>query len=646
MPMTDLPALQELIRRKKEEEIRSQQADAALEDTEVLEQTLGLKPFPEETKPYEPSEGILNLLKESEGSISKQTDLGSFRDGRFFPYKSIEGGKDTIGYGDKDTVSNEEMERYRKFGMSTEDADNRLKENSINYLAEAGKNLERPIEEFLPKNTAEALSSYFINTGTNPKKHPSLYKALSEAEYADSIGDEIRKSQALNEVLNQMDIVKSNGKVLKGLQTRREKEQEYGSKGLMSPFIQEKMSPVGDTYEKLNEQQREQVPQQEQIRQDLMMNQSQEPNRSPANQNSADASSMVEMKRQGMGDLIKPESQDPIQAQLELQKQLADRKESSESERARRMRNAQLIEGIAQMLGGFAGTASGFKTPVNIDSKGTQSVIDAEYKARVANEKRDPQSEISKIYQKYAKRLMPKSADSIESASALELEKLMPLFSKQIERQQDLQDELTKIAAKQQFDTQKEKSKIDTAEKKQELKEQTEIKKENREEVKNTKKSLKTLEEKEDLLKEAKDILSGMSISDTGPIDQFISPLSDQGQKLRKIFNQLALKEMGRLFEGMSKAVDSDAERRFFEQSQLSMGDYANVNLENIQKQLDRIQNIKRQSNEFISSIDETGERKQSKPKEGFRQPRSGEVIVSGGKRYRVLDEEGNLEEL
>jgi hypothetical protein len=87
-------------------------------------------------------------------------------------------------------------------------------------------------------------------------------------------------------------------------------------------------------------------------------------------------------------------------------------------------------------------------------------------------------------------------------------------------------------------------------------------------------------------LKKAENSMQG----DSGPLDQYISPLTDQGQKLEYTLNNLALDKMTKMFEGMSKAIDSDSERKFFMKAQPTMSNYPSVNREILNNMLKGIE--------------------------------------------------------
>lgn len=119
---------------------------------------------------------------------------------------------------------------------------------------------------------------------------------------------------------------------------------------------------------------------------------------------------------------------------------------------------------------------------------------------------------------------------------------------------------------------------------KEDIKEQKQIKKENRKTKKEIETSLDNAKNALQELKEVKETFekySRNSMGGTGPIatamggTKFISGLT---QELDAKFKKLNLDTMVKMFAGMSKAVDSDAERRAFEAAQPSITNDDQVN--------------------------------------------------------------------
>lgn len=191
---------------------------------------------------------------------------------------------------------------------------------------------------------------------------------------------------------------------------------------------------------------------------------------------------------------------------------------------------------------------------------------------------------------------------------------------------------------------------------KEEAKDTYAQRKEVREERKAAEKALNKLPEVKKDLARARELLKKANM--TGPVDQVFASLGDkESQELRRILNGLALDKMASLFQGMSKAIDSDGERKFFMDSQATMGVQEEVNLAKLD-QLERELTIREMRlGNFLDSTDRDG--KYTKELKGWRDFRNeqlglqkkqptqikdakgntvhiGEVLKIGGKRYRV----------
>lgn len=122
------------------------------------------------------------------------------------------------------------------------------------------------------------------------------------------------------------------------------------------------------------------------------------------------------------------------------------------------------------------------------------------------------------------------------------------------------------------------------------------------------KQTLSDEKDKKEIKVKAKDALSSLDTQEqyidkalklledgaaTGPLDQFIGKVTPSGQKLQKAINNISLDKMVKMFAGMSKAIDSDAERAFFQSTQPSMSDYENVNIDTLKALKTNISNLR-----------------------------------------------------
>lgn len=186
----------------------------------------------------------------------------------------------------------------------------------------------------------------------------------------------------------------------------------------------------------------------------------------------------------------------------------------------------------------------------------------------------------------------------------------------------------------------KEKTKEDepTFEQKEKVKEEVGLRKENIKTRNQAEKTVSDLDSQLEKIKRAKDLLQNLvkdtTISDTGPIDQYTSPLTSKGQKLRQSFNDLSLEKMSKLFQGMSKAVDSDAERKMFEQSQASMGNYPDVNMDVLNQMEKSILSLKNKNKQLLNRYDSKGNEVDQKPSEENSTGPYGDTVERNGKSY------------
>lgn len=96
------------------------------------------------------------------------------------------------------------------------------------------------------------------------------------------------------------------------------------------------------------------------------------------------------------------------------------------------------------------------------------------------------------------------------------------------------------------------------------------------------------------------------TVADTGPIDQLSTLVSSDAQILKQRMNEVSLNNMVTMFNGMSKAVDTESERKAFEATQLSMGHYAATNRDYIARQKAALQSTIKKADKAIYSYKNT----------------------------------------
>lgn len=156
----------------------------------------------EDGGPTDESNNIIDWIIGEEGFNTKPEDIGD--------------GKTTLGSG----LTNPKWHKmYYKKGTWTEE-DNRaaVAEEVENRRRWAEKNI--PNWNELPADSQNALLSYKYNYDFTPKNSPLMFQALRDKDY--------------EEAARQIDATSSNPKFKKGLQARRQREQELFMRGINS----------------------------------------------------------------------------------------------------------------------------------------------------------------------------------------------------------------------------------------------------------------------------------------------------------------------------------------------------------------------------------------------------------------------------
>lgn len=163
---------------------------------------------------------------------------------------------------------------------------------------------------------------------------------------------------------------------------------------------------------------------------------------------------------------------------------------------------------------------------------------------------------------------------------------------------------------------------------KEEVKEGIQISKENRKIRKDLDESIPALESQLQNIKEAKAMLmdnpqTGKTGVATGPVDQYYSKVTKEGQTLEKKLNKISLDTMVKMFSGMSKAVDTNAERAQFQSTQPQMRDYQDVNIDTLTKLENSINSVIKKTNAARQLYDRTGDFTQPEEKQSTVAPKA-----------------------
>lgn len=128
--------------------------------------------------PYRP---FLEITREIENN--KETPGGGWDKNLklWFPHKSQEGGRKTIGYGHKLTKEEEKSGKYSK-GLTDHQVDSLYKEDIKEHYNRAKSQFEKLSNKSFDELPAEkqAILIDYEYTGTGPKSFPSFTKALVE----------------------------------------------------------------------------------------------------------------------------------------------------------------------------------------------------------------------------------------------------------------------------------------------------------------------------------------------------------------------------------------------------------------------------------------------------------------------------------
>jgi GH24 family phage-related lysozyme (muramidase) len=142
----------------------------------------------------------------------------------WFPYPSLEGGEDTVGYGTKlysTGFAPEEVADIYRAGLSDEEARLRVRDKAAGDRKRLEKYTGKSLDAFLTPNQQVAIGSYVYNVGFNPE-----WKFAKNLKKAADTPDPLERQVYLNMAQSEMNIITSKGKVMPGLVKRRQSEQE------------------------------------------------------------------------------------------------------------------------------------------------------------------------------------------------------------------------------------------------------------------------------------------------------------------------------------------------------------------------------------------------------------------------------------
>jgi len=219
---------------------------------------------------------------------------------------------------------------------------------------------------------------------------------------------------------------------------------------------------------------------------------------------------------------------------------------------------------------------------------------------KISEESRDPNSNVSNMFRKFAKMQGVELPDNFSAEMGKEF--FPAIYKKNNDlalKRLSLQASKDKVSDKM--------NPIEVFQGKEDIKEDKKVKTENREARRTIDNAIPALDKQIANIQAAMEVIKSSTGSGTGPIDQFISPLTPQGQRIQKALNTLSLDVMVQMFAGMSKAIDSDSERRFFQSAQPSLGKYESVNLAILQETLENTKSLKEKTISARDTFDRFG---------------------------------------
>lgn len=176
------------------------------------------------------------------------------------------------------------------------------------------------------------------------------------------------------------------------------------------------------------------------------------------------------------------------------------------------------------------------------------------------------------------------------------------------------------------------------------VKEEAQIAKENRELKKQLEPAIATVDDQIKNVKDALNLINKSKIAGTGPLDQYFAGMSPEGQLLKKALGNIQLDTLVTKFQGMSRAVDTETDRKFFQETQPSMGNFETTNKKMLNDILKRLEGIKERSQKKLKEI---SSQKQNEPSNTqMQQPKkasAGDIVNIKGKKYRVAEDGDTL---
>jgi hypothetical protein len=157
----------------------------------------------------------------------------------------------------------------------------------------------------------------------------------------------------------------------------------------------------------------------------------------------------------------------------------------------------------------------------------------------------------------------------------------------------------TKESEKEKQPSFEEKEKI-----KAKVREDVQVSKENRDLKKQLEPAIANVDDQIKNVKDAISLINKSKITGTGPLDQYIAGATPEGQLLKKALGNISLDTLVQKFQGMSRAIDTETDRKFFQETQPSMGNFETTNKKMLGDILTRLESVKKRSQDKLKEIE------------------------------------------
>lgn len=325
------------------------------------------------------------------------------------------------------------------------------------------------------------------------------------------------------------------------------------------------------------------------------------------------------------------EPEKPLSRQEELYKQYLDltAKGREETAKAREAdRRAKMILGVGDALSGVVQNYIAAKsklpgvkvTPSNLLSK-YGSMYDTAKDVRLDYKERG-----SDLLSQYRQAMEEARSQASRKARKTEVEAERKfkegLLEKQLKGQKDVaqtkanikeQELQEKLDRKEQEAIRKEQAAIEKEKLKFELKAKQEIEKENRAFLKESDQVINDIEAQEKVIEQALNSIDKITVG-TGPnTPDFLIKQDKDGQMFMNALSNLSITKLANTFKGMSKAVDSETERKIFEKSLPSTGYSVEVNKKLLNDLKEALQSLKQKTQNKVKELKQAPSDKEKK---------------------------------